>query len=92
LKAIGASNGFVFRQILVQVVVVSVAGLLLSVPLALLTDRALGTLPESVPIAFTNGTIATTCLLLLLTAIVGAAFSARQVVKVDPIIALGQQQ
>jgi len=45
-----------------------------------------------VPIAFTNGTIVTTCLLLLVTAIVGAAFSARQVVKVDPIIALGQQQ
>ena len=92
LKAIGASNGFVFRQILLQVIALSVIGLLISVPLAWLTYRALQSLPDAVPIAFTTSTYLTTCGALLLTAIIGALFSGRQVIKTDPIIALGQQQ
>jgi putative ABC transport system permease protein len=92
LKAVGASNRFVFTQILVQVVVVAAAGLAISLPLAILTERALAQLPETVPIAFTNRTLVITAAVLMLTSLVGAAFSARQVVKVDPIIALGQQQ
>lgn len=92
LKAIGASNVFVFRQILLQVVGISVVGLAISVPLAMLTDAALRRLPDAVPIAFTTGTFVTTSALLLVMAIVGTAFSGRQVIKVDPIIALGQQQ
>lgn len=92
LKAIGASNLFVFRQILLQVVGISLIGLAISVPLAMLTDAGLRRLPDAVPIAFTSGTFVTTAALLLVTSIVGTAFSARQVIKVDPIIALGQQQ
>ena len=92
LKAIGASNLFVFRQILLQVVGISLIGLAISVPLAMLTDAGLRRLPDAVPIAFTTGTFVTTAALLLVTSIVGTAFSARQVIKVDPIIALGQQQ
>jgi putative ABC transport system permease protein len=92
LKAIGASNAFVFRQILIQVIVLAIIGLLISVPLAWLTNRALQSLPEAVPIAFTTNTYVTTCTALLITAIVGALFSGRQVIKTDPIIALGQQQ
>ncbi|MBK7327588.1 MAG: hypothetical protein IPI85_00365 [Dehalococcoidia bacterium] len=44
------------------------------------------------PIAFTTGTFLVTSALLVLMAAIGAAFSGRQVAKVDPIIALGQQQ
>jgi putative ABC transport system permease protein len=92
LKAVGASSGFVLRQILVQVVLIAIAGIAVSVPLAWATDRALQQLPESVPIAFTSSTFITTSLVLLVTAVAGGLFSVRQVVRVDPIIALGQQQ
>ena len=92
LKAIGASNSFVFRQIMIQVIALTVIGLLISVPLAWLTYQGLQRLPDAVPIAFTTGTYVTTCGALLITAIIGALFSGRQVIKTDPIIALGQQQ
>jgi ABC-type antimicrobial peptide transport system permease subunit len=62
------------------------------VPLAWLTNRALQQVPNPVPISFTTSTFITTSALLIAMAAVGAAFSGRQVTKVDPIIALGQQQ
>ncbi|MCC6382066.1 MAG: ABC transporter permease [Dehalococcoidia bacterium] len=92
LKAIGASNTFVLRQLVIQVVVLSLVGLAVAVPLAAATDRALARLPDSVPIAFTTGTFVTTSTLLVVTALLGVLVSARQVLKVDPLIALGQQQ
>jgi putative ABC transport system permease protein len=92
LKALGASSFFVFRQVLVQVLAVSLIGVLIAVPLAWLTNRALQQVPNPVPISFTTSTFITTSALLIAMAAVGAAFSGRQVTKVDPIIALGQQQ
>jgi len=92
LKAIGASDFFVFRQLLLQVLVLSAVGLAVSVPLAWGTEQALASLPDAVPIGFTSGTYVTTCLTLLATAVIGSLFSIRQVFKTDPIIALGQQQ
>lgn len=92
LKAIGASDVFVFTQLLIQVITLSIIGLAVSVPLAWATEQFLSSLPDAVPIAFTNGTYITTCITLLVTAIIGALFSVRQVFKTDPIIALGQQQ
>jgi len=92
LKAIGASNFFVFRQVLLQVMAIAVVGLAVALPLTIATDRLLQQAPDSVPIAFTTGTFVTTTLALLVTAVVGAAFSGRQVLKTDAMIALGQQQ
>lgn len=92
LKALGASSFYLFRQVLAQVVAVLAIGLAVSLPLAWATERALQRLPESVPIAFTNGTFVTTSALLFVTGLGGALFSGRQVARVDPIIALGQQQ
>jgi putative ABC transport system permease protein len=92
LKAIGASDFYVFRQLLVQVLVLSLIGLAVSVPLAWGTERLLSSLPDAVPIGFTTGTYVTTCLAMLVTAVLGSLFSVRQVFKTDPIIALGQQQ
>jgi len=92
LKAVGASSFFVFQQVLIQVLAISVIGVGIAVPLAWLTNRALQQVPNPVPIAFTTGTFVTTTVLLVLMAALGAAFSGRQVAKVDPIIALGQQQ
>lgn len=92
LKAIGASGFFVFRQILTQVLVIWAIGLAVSIPLAYLTERALQTAPDGVPIAFTTGTFLITSASLLVTAVAGAALSGWQVSRIDPIIALGQQQ
>ncbi len=90
LKALGASGWFVFRQLLVQVILLTIAGLAVAIPLALATAALI---PEDgVPIAFTSATYAYTALGLLLAAMLGALFAGRQVAKVDPIIALGQQQ
>ena len=92
LKAIGASSGFVVRQILVQVLALAIGGVMVAVPLAWLTNRLLQQLPSQVPIAFTTNAFIVTSLAMVATALVGAVFSARQAIKVDPIIALGQQQ
>lgn len=92
LKALGASSAYIFRQLLAQVLAVTVVGVAISVPLAYATDTALNQLPETVPIAFTGGTFVLTSVLIVATGIIGALFSVRQMVRVDPIIALGQQQ
>lgn len=92
LKALGASSAYVFRQLLIQVVLVSALGVAVSVPLAYVSDMALNRLPEAVPIAFTGGTFILTSVLIMATGVIGALFSVRQLVRVDPIIALGHQQ
>jgi putative ABC transport system permease protein len=92
LKAVGASSLFVFRQVLSQVVAISIVGVSAAIPLAWATNSLIQRGRNPVPIAFTPGTFITTSVLLVLMATVGAAFSGRQVAKVDPIIALGQQQ
>lgn len=92
LKAVGASTWYVFRQVVIQVLALTVIGVAIAVPLAWLTGGALDQLPESVPIAFTTGTFVSTSIILILTGLLGAMISGRQVAKVDPIIALGQQQ
>jgi len=92
LKALGASSAYIFRQLLTQVLAVTVLGVAVSVPLAYATGTALGRLPQTVPIAFTGGTFILTSVSLVATGIIGALFSVRQLARVDPIIALGQQQ
>lgn len=90
LKALGASSWFVFGQLLIQVVTLTLAGLAVCIPLALATASAI---PEGgVPIAFTGSTYVITIAGLLVSAMLGALFSGRQIARVDPIIALGQQQ
>jgi putative ABC transport system permease protein len=92
LKAVGASSGYVVRQIMVQVLALALAGVVVAVPVAWATNAALQQLPAQVPIAFTVSTFVVSSLAMLATALIGALFSARQAIKVDPIIALGQQQ
>jgi len=92
LKALGASSMYVFRQILLQVLTISLASVAISVPLAWATGRAIAQLPDPVPVAFTRGTFVSTSVLLVAISVVGALFSGRRVAAIDPIIALGQQQ
>lgn len=92
LKALGASNAYVFRQLLLQVLTIAVVGILVALPLAVLTGNAIQRLPNPVPIAFNGRVLLTTAAFLLVASLVGAAFSARRILGTDPIIALGQQQ
>jgi putative ABC transport system permease protein len=92
LKAIGASSFYIFRQLLIQVLLISSIGIAISIPLAWATGWALSQNANGVPIAFTNSAFVLTAIALLIAGVIGALFSGRQVLKVDPIIALGQQQ
>jgi ABC-type antimicrobial peptide transport system permease subunit len=49
-------------------------------------------IPDTVPVVLSEQTMATTFVLLIGTAILGTLLSAAQILRVDPIIALGQQQ
>lgn len=91
LKAIGAGNTYVFRQLLLQVMVVIGVGLILAAPLAALTDWLLSQSPNSVPISLSVSDYTFTAVLFIAVGIIGAAFSIRQIAKIDPIIALGRQ-
>ncbi len=92
LKAIGASSTFVATEIVVQVLALALGGVIVAVPLAWLTSKGLQQLPQQVPLAFTTGAFVVTSVAMVVTALIGALLSAWQAVRVDPIIALGQQQ
>ncbi|MEZ4523799.1 MAG: ABC transporter permease [Thermomicrobiales bacterium] len=91
LKAIGASSGYILRQLLTQILIIAAIGLAVSIALALLTDRVLQGGGEVVPISFSTTAFVATGVLLLATSALAALFSGRQVLRTDPIIALGQQ-
>jgi putative ABC transport system permease protein len=86
-KAIGASNWWVFSQLIRQVTIVALAGVALGIPLALLTAAVI---PSDVPLEVTAGAFLTGGIGITVAALLGGLFSARQVVRVDPMSALGQ--
>jgi putative ABC transport system permease protein len=92
LKALGASNTFLFVQMLLQVLTTIVLGVLVSTGLAYGTYELLSRMPQTVPISFTSDTFLITPALLIGTGLVGLTFSLRKVGSIDPIIAIGQQQ
>jgi len=92
LKALGASNRFLFGQMLAQVMTIIIIGVVISTAAAYGTYALLSQLPQAIPIAFTFSTFAITSALFIITGLIGLAFSLRKVVGIDPIIAIGQQQ
>jgi putative ABC transport system permease protein len=92
LKALGASNAFLFGQMLIQVLTIILVGVLLSTGSAYGTYWALSRMPQAVPISFTSGTFLITSSLFAGTGLIGLFFSLRKVSRIDPIIAIGQQQ
>ena len=89
LKAIGASSWFVFRQLLVQVFIISIIGIIVALPLTIVTVNIL---PSNVPLLVERDKMVFAAILLLATAVIGVLFSGRRIATVDPLIALGQQQ
>ncbi len=92
LKAIGAPGGYLLRQGLVQVVLVTTAASVLAVLMAIGTEALIAGSGSGVPIRFTASSTATTAVLIVVAGIVGSLLSVRQIARIDPIIALAQQQ
>jgi len=92
IKALGASNIFLFKQMLLQVLTIIVIGVIISAGVAYGTYSLLNRLPQTVPVSFTIETFLITSVLFIVTGLTGLIFSLRKVSKVDPIIAIGQQQ
>lgn len=92
LKALGASNGYLFRQTILQVLTIIIAGAAISTALAYGTNDLLSRLPQAVPISFTPSTFLITASTFIVTGMIGVMFSLHKVSRVDPIIAIGQQQ
>ncbi len=92
LKALGATDLFVARQTLIQVLTVAGLGLTVAVPAALATDGALRRFaPGQVPVAFTPQTYVTAGAAMMIVAAVSAAFAIRRSIRIDPVIAVAQQ-
>jgi putative ABC transport system permease protein len=77
---------------LLQVLTIIVIGLIVSAVAAYGTYSLLSRLPQTVPISFTIETFLITSALFIASGLIGLMFSLRRVSKVDPIIAIGQQQ
>jgi putative ABC transport system permease protein len=87
LKAIGARSSTLFAGLVLQAVIVTVVAVVIAAGLALVLDALIP--PGSIPLDITLTRIATSAVLLLVSAVVGCAFSLRRVLRVDPASAIG---
>ena len=86
LKAIGSSNRFLLQGVLVQAIIATVAGYVVGWGLSRLLALAL---PSSVPVEFLTGTALSLFAATILMGAVGALFSFRRIIRIDPAAALG---
>jgi hemin transport system permease protein len=86
LKAIGMSNRSLVAAIFVQAVIASVAGFFLGLGLSRI---AAFLIPGEVPALFLGGTALTLFVITIVMGSVGAVFSFRRVISIDPATALG---
>jgi putative ABC transport system permease protein len=86
LKAVGARSRTLVAGVVAQAVVLTSLAASAAVAITLLFDRMA---PSSIPFAVTTGGVAGSVALLLGTAVLGALFSFRRVVRTDPASALG---
>jgi putative ABC transport system permease protein len=87
MKALGASSAFLARDLIGQVLALSVAGVLLGV---LLSYGIAALIPSAVPFALDTSLVAAYGVVLLAVALVGALLSLRQIAKVDALVAIGR--
>jgi putative ABC transport system permease protein len=86
LKAIGSSNLLLLRGVLVQALLATTAGYALGFVLSRLLAFVL---PAAVPVEFLPRTAATLLLATIVMGALGAVFSFRRIVRIDPASALG---
>lgn len=85
LKIQGINNGFVSRSVVFQTLIVIVAGTVLGVVLTLITFNFL---PAAVPVEMNWAFTGIISGLFILSSLLGSLFSARSILKIDPLDAL----
>jgi putative ABC transport system permease protein len=85
LKAIGASSGQIYRALVAQILLITLASVLVAVALTV----ALTLIPSRIPPIMAPGQVVYTMVSLAITAVLGTAVSFRRVVRVDPAAAIG---
>ncbi|WP_256756981.1 FtsX-like permease family protein [Cohnella sp. WQ 127256] len=87
LKAIGANTAFLSKNLIMQVLIVTAIGILVGV---VLTYGIASVIPEKVPFALDNLTVAIYSLLLLVIALLGTILSLGRIAKIDALQAIGR--
>lgn len=87
LKAIGARTGFLARDLLAQVVILTVAGIVVG---ALLTFGVAAIIPSAVPFSLDATLVLGYGAILLVVALGGTLLSLRRIATIDPLIAIGR--
>ena len=85
-KAMGASSGQVFSQVVLQAIVIAALSFVLG---ALLALAARGVIPAQVPLQLTVGRAIEVALGLIVMSTLGSALSLRRVIGIDPATAIG---
>lgn len=86
MKAQGISSSYIARSVIAQTVLLSAGGVIAGLVVTLLSSLAL---PDAVPFQNNPMFLAGIGILIILVAILGALFSVRSIVKIDPLKAIG---
>lgn len=89
LKAIGAKTSYLVRNLLGQVMLLAIAGIVVG---AALTYAVAAAMPNSVPFALSNGWVVKYGVVLLVVSFLGTLLSLRKIAKVDPLEAIGRSE
>lgn len=87
MKAIGARNGFLSKAIVSQVVVLSLASIVIGV---LLTYGTAAVMPKGMPFDLKTDLVVMYSIILLVIAVLSSLVSVRKISKIDPLKALGR--
>lgn len=90
VKALGASNAYLLRDSLGQVLLLMITATLIGTLAAIQLGRTLEA--SSFPFMLVLETVAASGVMLVVAGLIGSALSLRLILKIDPIIALGREQ
>ncbi len=90
VKALGASNAYLLRDSLGQVLLLMIAATAIGTLAAIQVGRTLEV--SSFPFMLVPETVAASAVMLVIAGLIGSALSLRLILKIDPIIALGREQ
>ena len=90
VKALGASNGYLLRDSLGQVLLLMTTATVIGTLAAIQVGRTLEA--GSFPYMLVLETVTASAVMLVVAGLIGSALSLRLILKIDPIIALGREQ
>jgi len=86
MKAQGISSRYIANSVIAQTLLLSLAGVLIGLVLAMITGAFL---PAAVPVMFNYGEMLIYGAVLVIVSVLGALFPVRSIVKIDPLDAIG---